>query len=180
MSNLSTEINNFYSLKDLSETVDEAIFQYKAIAEEYSELVGSFLRDLESTHKDEEWFKKLSSTQKAPKKVENEGKGKSKKKGQQASECWITFKDIMLSVSEQGEAEMLFEVLEEINGKITRLTKVKEAIEDLKKAGIGKEVLYVVYIKDDVPEKIVVRQKQGNQLTEKFKFIADFCVSGST
>jgi len=161
----------------LSETIDEAIFQYKAIAEEYSEWVGSFLRDLESTHKDEEWFKKLSGIQKSPAKMESEGKGKSKKKGQQASECWITFKDILLSASEQGEAEMLFEALEEINGKIARLTKIKETIEELKKAGIGKEVLYIVYIKDDIPEKIVVRQKQGSQLTEKFKFIADFCVS---
>jgi hypothetical protein len=170
-------------LKDLSETVDEALFQYKAIAEEYSEWVGSFLRDLESEHKDEEWFKKLSGMQKAPKKVENEGKGKSKKKGQkgqQASECWIAFKDVTLSSSEQGEAEMLLEALEEINGKIAKLTKIKEAIEDLKKAGIGKDVLYIVYIKDDIPEKIVVQQKQGNQLADKFKFIADFCVSGSS
>jgi hypothetical protein len=167
-------------LKDLSETVDEAIFQYKAMAEEYSEHVGSFLRDLESTHKDEDWFKKLSGIQKSPKKMENEGKSKSKKKGQQVSACWITFKDIMLSASEQGEAEMLLEALEEINGKIARLTKIKEAIEDLKKAGIGKEVLYTVYIKDDVPEKIVVRQKQGSKITEKFKFVTDFCVSGNS
>ena len=150
------------------------------MAEEYSEWVGSFLRGLESTHKDEEWFKKLAGIQKAPRKMESEGKSKSKKKGQQASECWIAFKDIMLSASEQGEAEMLFEVLEEINGKIARLTKIKEAIEDLKKAGIGKDVIYTVYIKDDVPEKIVVRQKQGNQLAEKFKFIADFYVSGNS
>lgn len=163
----------------MSETVEEAIFRYKAIAEEYSEWVGSFLRDLESTHKDEEWFKKLSGT-KAPKKVENEGKGKSKKKGQQVSECWVPFKDIMLDSSEQGQAEMLFEVLEEINTKVARLAKVKDSLEDLKKAGIGKDVQYLVYTKDDVPEKIVVRQKLGNQLTEKFKFIADFCVAGNS
>jgi hypothetical protein len=168
LGNLVTEIRNFYSLKELSESVEEEINSYKAAVEEYSQRLGLFLRDLEATHGEEEWFKEISSLQKSFKK----GKSKGKKK----SSSWAIFKDIMLSVDAQGEAEMLFEAIEEMNKKIMRLEKIREAIEELKKFGLGKDILYVAYVHDDVPEKLVLRRKEGKS-TEKFEFIAEFFAS---
>lgn len=165
LGNLVTEIRNFYSLKELSESVEDEINSYKAAVEEYSQRLGFFLRDLEATHGDQEWFKKISTLQKSPKK----GKSKGKKK----NSSWTTFKDIMLSADEQGEAEMFFEVIEEMNRKIMRLEKIRDTIEDLKKFGLGKDILYVTYVHDEVPEKLVLRKKEGKS-AEKFEFIADF------
>jgi hypothetical protein len=165
LGNLVTEIRNFYSLKELSESVEDEINSYKTAVEEYSQKLGFFLRDLEATHGDQEWFKKISTLQKSSKK----GKSKGKKK----NSSWTTFKDIMLSADDQGEAEMLFEAIEEMNSKIMRLEKIKDTIEDLKKFGLGKNILYITYLRDKVPEKLVLRKK-GEKAGEKFEFIAEF------
>jgi uncharacterized protein YaaR (DUF327 family) len=165
LGNLVTEIRNFYSLKELSESVEDEINSYKTAVEEYSQRLGFFLRELETTHGDQEWFKEISALQKSSKKE----KSKSKKK----SSSWTTFKNIMLSADNQGEAEMLFEVIEEMNRKIMRLEKIRDTIEDLKKFGLGKDILYVTYVRDEVPEKLVLRKK-GEKTGEKFEFIAEF------
>jgi len=165
LSNLVTEIRNFYSLKELSESVEDEINSYKAAVEEYSQRLGLFLRDLETTHGDQEWFKEISALQKSSKKEKSKGKKK--------SSSWTTFKDIMLSADEQGEAEMFFEAIEEMNRKIMRLEKIRDTIEDLKKFGLGNDILYITYLRDKVPEKLVLRKK-GEKTAEKFEFIAEF------
>jgi len=178
LENLATEIRSFYSLRDLRESIEKEIEQYKAVADEYSQWLGSFLRDMESTHGNEEWFKKLSISQKslqgkAKKEGEKEGKGKKSQKSTASLE-WVSFKDIMLSASEQGEAELLFDAVEEINRKIDQLTRAKTAIENLEKTALGKDIVYITYIRNGVPEKIVLRHKRDKEFAEKFKFIADF------
>jgi hypothetical protein len=170
---LVTEIRSFYSLKELSESLEEEINSYKAVVEDYSQRLGSFLREMETTHGNEEWFKKFSALQKSSK---NE-KGKGKKSD---LSNWIAFKDIMLSKDEQGEAQILFEAIEENNNKITRLIKTKETIEDLKKLGLGEEILYVAYMRDEVPERIVLHKREEKETAEKFEFVATFStVKGS-
>ena len=175
---MGTEIRTFYSLKEIEEAIKEQIEFYKSLVEDYSQWLGSFLRDYEQTYGDEEWFKDIAAlsknlkTKKTPKKTEKKGK-KKKKEGS----TWIDFKEIMLSASEQGEAEILFEAIEEINEKIERLEKAKSAVENLAKVGLGKDILYITYINDGVPEKIVLKHKKGEEFGEKFKFIADFSVS---
>lgn len=174
LENLSTEIRSFYSLRNLRESIEEEIAHYKAVADEYSQWLGSFLRDMEATHGDEEWFKSLSTFQKSQKgKIKKEGK-KEKKKKEGTSTEWISYKGIMLSASEQGEAEILFDAIEEINGKIEQLNKVKSSIENLEKSTLGKDIIYITYVNNGVPEKIVLRHKRDKEFTEKFNFSADF------
>lgn len=173
-----TEIRSFYSLRDLRESIEEEIHQYEAVVDEYSQWLGSFLRDMEETHGNEEWFKRLSTFQKslqgkARRESKKEGKGeKTKKEG--ASGEWISYKGVMLSASEQGEAEVLFDAIEEMNRKIEQLSKVKSTIENLEKSTLGKDVIYIAYIHNGVPEKIVLRHKRDKKFAEKFKFMADF------
>jgi prefoldin subunit 5 len=159
-------------LKELSENLEEEINSYKAVVEEYRQRLGSLLREMEAVHGNEEWFKKLSALQKSSKKE----KGKGKKPG---LPDWITFKDIMLSKDVQGEAQMLFEAIEEINDKLVRLTKIKETIEDLRKLGLGEDVLYVAYMRDEVPERIVLRKRGGRETVKKFEFVATFSAAKS-
>lgn len=175
---LATEIRSFHSLRDLRESIEEEIDQYESVADEYSQWLGSFLRDMQETHGNEEWFKKLSTFQRSSKgksKRENkkESKEEKKKKADTSTE-WISYKALMLSASEQGEAEILFDAIEEINRKIEQLRKVKSVIENLEKSTLGKDMIYITYIHDGVPEKIVLRHKKDKEFAEKFSFAADF------
>jgi len=177
--NLVTEIRSFYSLKELSEIIDEEIKQYESLVDEYSQWLGSFLRDSETTYGNEEWFKKLFNLQKSLKTDKKRGAkpaSKSEKIGF-SSDVWIAFKDIKLCASKQGEAEILFEAIEKINLKIGKLVKVKDSLEDLKKFGLGKDILYIAYVHDGIPEKIVLRYKGEDEFSEKFQYIAEFSIA---
>ncbi len=175
--NLATEIRSYYSLRDLRESIEKEIEQYRSVAEEYSEWLGSFIRDMEASHSDEEWVKKFSGLQKTLQGKggkESEKGGKSgKQKGGSTAE-WVSYKNVMLSASEQGEAEILFEAVEEINQKIEQLNRVKATVENLEKTTIGKDTVYIAFIHDGVPEKIVLRCKREREFLEKFKFVTDF------
>ena len=171
MNNVVTEIRSFYSLKELSESLEEEIDFYKAAVDEYSQRLGSFLREMKATHGNEEWFKKLSDLQK----ISKGGKSKGKKKA--GSSGWFEFKEIMLSTEEQGEAQILFEAIEEINSKVTRLEKIRDTVEDLKRLGLGEDILYITYVHDEVPERIVLRKKGGKEAGEKFEFMTTFSLS---
>jgi len=177
--NLTTEIRSFYSLQDLRDSVKEQISHYKTLAEEYSQWLGSFLRDLEPTHGREEWFKDVSALQRLQKRT---GRKEEKKAGKEkaTSPEWFPVKGIMLSASERGEVEILFDAIEEIKRKVEHLSRVNEAVEDLERLALGKEIIYVTYVHDGVPEKIVLRQQKEGEPSEKFKFTADFSVLKET
>ena len=181
MGNVVTEIRSFYSIKEIRETLEEEIEQYKSIADEYSQWLGSFLRDSESTQEKEEWAKKIATLQKMkPKEKTKPTKKGGKSKKTQAPMDWIQFKEIMLSASEQSEAEILFDAIEDINRKIERLGKVKDSVEQLEKSGLGKDVTYITYICDGVPEKIVLRHREDREFSKKFQYLADFSVAKVT
>lgn len=180
LESLATEIRSFYSLRDLRESIEKEIEQYKAVGDEYSQWLGSFLRDMEANHGDEEWFKKLSATQKSLKgktrgESQKEGKREKKQKAGASAE-WVSYKGVMVSASERGEAEILFDAVEEISRKIEQLDKVRGTIETMEKSALGKDIVYIAYFHDGVPEKIVLRHKRDKEAAEKFKFAADFSI----
>ena len=78
MVNIVTEIRSFYSIKEINEALEEEIEQYESVADEYSQWLGSFLRDSEAIQENEEWAKKMVALQK--KKPKGQTK-KAKKKG---------------------------------------------------------------------------------------------------
>jgi hypothetical protein len=173
---LATEIRSFYSLRDLKESIEEEIRQYEAVADEYSQWLGSFLRDMQEIHGNEEWFKELSTLQKSLKEKARKETRRKKAKQTSTTAVWVSYKGVMLSASEQGEAEILFDALEEINKIIEQLTKVKNTIENLERSSLGKDVIYIVYFRNGVPEKIVLRHKREREFMEKFKFTTDFSI----
>jgi len=178
LESLATEIRSYYSLRELRESIEKEIEQYKAVGDEYSQWLGSFLRDMEANHGDEEWFKKLSNAQKSLKgkakgESQKEGKGGKKRKAAESAE-WVSYKGVMVSASERGEAEILFDAIEEISRKVEQLDKVRGTIDTMEKSALGKDIVYIAYFHDGVPEKIVLRHKSDKEAAEKFKFAGDF------
>jgi hypothetical protein len=179
--NVVTEIRSFYSIKEIDEALEGEIEQYTCVADEYSQWLGSLLRDPESKQERDEWTKKIALLQKGkPRGKPRKEKKKGKSKGAQTSPEWIRFNELMLSASEQGEAEILFDAIEEIYKKVERLGKVKEALGQLEKSGLGKDLIYVTYIRDGVPEKIVLRHEKDQEFAKKFQYFADFSVTTVT
>jgi len=173
-----TEIRTFYSLKEIRESVEEEMNHYRMLLEDYSQWLGTLLRNPESS-KNQEWVKKTAELQKVLKVRSRKGGKKGEKKFGASSE-WVQFKDLMLCSGDFGEAEMLFEAVEQLKDKIDRLEKAKNSVGDLERYGLGKDVLYITYIHDGVPEKIVFKLKKEAEEGEKFKFLADFSIATQT
>jgi hypothetical protein len=165
-------------LKELSEDLEDTISFCTTASDEYGQRLGSLLRDKESTHGDEEWFKQLSGLQKTSKEGKSKGNGKGKK-GKGAT-GWIQFKDIMISKEEYGEAQILFDAIEVLKSRINQLENIKKDIEDLKRLGLGENIIYIVYLHEGVPEKIVLNKKDGDDFGKKFEFAATLSLSCPT
>ncbi|MBC7130293.1 hypothetical protein H5T51_03590 [Candidatus Bathyarchaeota archaeon] len=143
--------------------------------DDYSQWLGTLLRNPEHS-KDQEWSKKAAEIQKILK--TGGRKGAKKEEKATTSTQWVTFKELLICADEFGEAEILFEAIEELKTKIDKLGKVKNTIVELERYGLGKNVLYVTYIKDGIPEKITFKIRSKEEMEKKFHFIADFSVTG--
>jgi len=173
-----TEIRTFYSLKEIHDSVEAEISQYRILLEDYSQWLGSLLRNPESM-KNQEWAKKTAEIQRVLKTGGRKGNKREEKKSGIPSE-WVQFKDIVLCAEDLGEAEILFEATEELRNKIDKLEKARNSIIDLERYGLGKDLLYITYMHDGVPERIFLKPKKDVGATEKFEFAVDFSVTKQT
>ncbi|MCS7124886.1 MAG: hypothetical protein NZ932_05695 [Candidatus Bathyarchaeota archaeon] len=169
----TTEIRTFYSIREIREIVETEISQHKALLEDYSQWLGTLLRNPESS-RNPEWAKRISELQKI---LRSSGRKSGKKEGKSAySSEWVEFKDLMLCADEFGEVEIIFEAVEELKNKLERLEKARNSLAELERYGFGKNVVYIVYLHEGVPKKIAVKPKKTVEDEEKFKFVADFSV----
>jgi hypothetical protein len=175
MDRLLTEIRTFYSLKEIQERIESEITQDKMLLDDYSQWLGTLLRNPESA-KDQEWIKKTAELQKVLKAGPRKS-GKKEGKNRDFSTEWVEFKDIMLNADALGEAEVLFEAIEDLKTKVEKLEKVKNSMADLERYGLGKDLLYVAFVRDGIPERIVFKPKKTETDGQKFEFSADFLVT---
>jgi predicted DNA-binding protein len=180
---MGTEIRTFSTMKEIVEYAVDQTAQYRALFEDYSQWLGSLLRSCEENHKNDEWYQKSSALQKSlrgqPKKTPEAKAGgkKSGGKGRNAEcDCWVQSGNVMLSSTEQGQVEILFEAIEKISSKIQELEKFKVAVQQLERIGLGKNVNYVIYIEEDIPKKIVLRMKSNLAEDEAFRFATELSV----
>jgi hypothetical protein len=179
---LGTEIRTFTSIKDFTDFFSSQTAQYRALYDDYSQWLGTLLRDFESVHKNDEWYQKSvaiqkslrSQSKKPPEKAEKGKKRNSKVKSE--SSCWVQSGDIKVSFTEEGQTQILFEAIEKINVKIQEFEKLKVALQQLSRLGLGANINYLVYIEDDTPKKIVLKPKGNAKGDEAFKFVTELSV----
>jgi hypothetical protein len=183
MRKLETEIRTFTSLKDITEFLANQTSQYKLLFEDYSQWLGSVLRDAEGKHKSEEWFQKSAALQKTlktqakkPPETDKSKKGGKGAKGKNEDSPWIQTGDIAISFTEQGQTEILFEAIEKISAKIQEYEKFKGTVQQLMRLGLGQTVNYIVYLEEDVPKKVVLKQKANVKGDDVFKFMTELSV----
>ena len=101
---------------------------------------------------------------------------KSATAGKEEASCWVQSGDIAISFTEQGQTEILFDAIEKINMKVQEFEKFKGTVQQLARLGLGATVNYIVYIEEDVPKKIVLKQKANAKGDETFKFMTELSV----
>ncbi|HIE18452.1 TPA: hypothetical protein EYP75_01865 [Candidatus Bathyarchaeota archaeon] len=152
---LPIEIRDFLSLNELNEYLEKEISWYENIFREYSERLGSLLREQGlSSEEIEKILREGGLTRRA-------AGGKGKKGKNLPSEGWFSFKGILFSADKQGKAEILFESMENAEKVIKKMKEVRTLIEELQKTGFGHGLAFSVYLVDGVPEKIFVQKAEG-------------------
>ena len=71
---------------------------------------------------------------------------------------------------------MLFEAIEKINNKLMEYEKFKATVQQLTRLGLGQTVNYIVYLEEEIPKKIVLKQKAAAKGDESFKFMTELSV----
>jgi hypothetical protein len=181
---MGTEIRQFTSIKDIVDYTSNQILQNKSLFEDYSQWLGTLLRDFEKDHKDDEWYKKTaliqktlkSQTKQPPPKSSNDKKAKGKGKKGEAESCWVYSGDLEISFTDEAQTQILFEAIEKIKVKIQEFEKFKLSIQQLSRLGLGTNVTYLIYIEDDAPKKIALKSRGNIKGDEKFNFAAEFSV----
>jgi len=152
---LPIEIRDFLSLNELNEYLEKEIEWYGKIFKEYSERLGSLLREQGlSSEEIEKILQEGGLTRRA-------AGGKGKKGKNLPSEGWFSFKGLLFSADKQGKAEILFESMEKAEKTINKMKEVRTLIEELQKTGFGPGLSFSVYLVDGVPEKIFVQKAEG-------------------
>jgi len=158
---LPVEIRDFSSLNELSEFLDKEIAWYENLLKDYSEKLGSLLR--EQGFSSEEIEKILQ--QRGFKRQAAGNKGKKGKKGKKEkgppSEGWFSFRGLLFSADKQGKAEIFFESVDKIEETINKMKETRTLIEELQKTGLGPGLAYSVYLLNGVPEKIFVQKAEN-------------------
>jgi hypothetical protein len=178
MDGFLTEIRTFYSVKEIRENIEAEVGKNQAMLEDYSQWLGTLLRNPES-NKNKDWGKKAAELQKVLKTGGPKSSRKAEKEAKTPTE-WTTFRDIMLSADTLAEAEILFEAIEDLKDKTGKLEKATISLADLERYGLGKDLLYVTFIRNGIPEKIVFKPKKADASLEKLLFTADFLLAEQT
>ena len=181
---MGTEIRQFTSIKDMVDYTSNQILQNKSLLEDYSQWLGTLLRDFEKDHKDDEWYKKTAIIQKTLRnqskqpssKPPDANKAKGKGKKGEAESCWINSGDLQISFVDEAQMQILFEATEKIKAKIQEFEKFQLSIQQLSRLGLGTTVTYLIYIEDDTPKKIVLKSRGNIKGKESFNFAAEFSV----
>lgn len=179
---MGTEIRSFSSLKDIVDFSASQVSQYKSLFEDYSQWLGTLLRDFEKTHKDEEWYKKTAALQKTLKSQskqvpEKSSKDKKSKGKGEPQSCWVQSGELQISFAEEAQTQILFEAIEKINIKVQEYEKFKVAVQQLARLGLGTTVIYLIYLEDDAPKKIVLKSRGCSKGEDAFKFATEFSVA---
>ncbi len=180
----------FESLQEFTDSINNSIDLHKLELARYEDELGQMLREIGQDNAEAEWSKELQSkltegnqTKNNDKKEEKKEKGekrKEKKKeenGKKSSTNWKSYKNIQFFTGSenQGKTELYFEAVKELKATLEKLGRIRETIEQLASIGLG-SILYVVYFKNGMPEKLVLQH--GSQEEGKFEFKADFVIEG--
>ncbi len=165
------KIQNFKTVAELQKSLEEYINILKTTSEELSKIIGEKMRSNDSGNASElqELKQKIEGSTTDPKK-----KKSTKKKEQKTN--WYNFDSISIydGIGMKGELELYFKSMEKTKSELDRVTKVKQAVDDLVNKGLKRDMGCVMLLNYELPAEISFTSSAVTR--KKFSFNAVFNV----
>jgi hypothetical protein len=159
--------HNFRSISDLQKALDYSINILKQKSTDLSNTIGEKLRSTDSANDTElqEFRNKIEGSPSNDLKKKKSATKNTKKKDQNNN--WHTLESISIydGLGAKGELEIYFKALEQTKLELDRITKVKQAVDDLVNKGLKNELGCVFVLNHGAPAEIAFRK-----LPERKKF----------
>jgi len=187
---MEEKIYNFRTISDLQKFLDDTINILKRRSNELSNTIGEKLRVTDSVGAADlqELRNKIEGETNDPKKnttksttknptkntknpTKNTTKNTTKKKDQKSN--WHNLEAISIydGIGAKGELEIYFKVLEQTKAELEKITKIKQAVDDLANRGLKDDLGCLFVLNNDLPAEIAFRKAPEHK---KFAFRAIF------
>ena len=168
---MTTEkILKFTTVADLQKHLDDISNELKNSSDDLSRTVGEKMRVNDSSNDTElqELRQKIEGSTADPKKK------KSTKKNNKKSN-WYNFDSISIydGIGTKGELELYFKALEMTKSELDRVTKVKQAVDDLVNKGLKRDLGCVMVLNHELPADISFTPSAASKKKYGFKAIFD-------
>ncbi len=147
----------FYSKEDVSRYIKGLIENYQKQIDLHGDKLGSLLRaDPQPAKQD----KKDAKSDKLA-----EGKGRVASKG------WIKIGGMLFNTSDPrtGTTEVIFQIHDEMKQKLARVAESLKSFEEASGSIIPEGAVYLLYIRNGVPERLIVDSRERKASTFSFE-----------
>lgn len=166
---ITQKVQTFRAVDELQKSLDDHINALKLKSEEFSKQIGEKLRVNDSGNAAEmqELRQKIEGNTTDPKKK------KSTKKDQKSN--WYNFDSISIydGIGIKGELELYFKAMEQTKSELDRITKVKQAVDDLVNKGLKMDMGCILFLNFELPAEIVFTPSAISKKKFEFKAIFD-------
>ncbi|SRR5579875_392811 len=148
-----TEVKNFRKVDEMQKFLEAQINSLKGRSDEVSKQIGEKMRSTDSAGNNDaelvELRQRLEGSQTDPKK-----KKPVKRKDQKSN--WHDFGAISIydGIGMKGELELYFKAMEKMKAELDRMTKVKQALDDLVNKGLKRDMGCVLFLNGETPAEI--------------------------
>lgn len=169
---ITEEIQRFRTVDELQKFLEDHISELKRSSEEASQHIGEKMRSNDSGDPAElqELKQKLEGDTTDPKK-KKEVKKSTRKKDQKNN--WYNFDAISIydGMGIKGELELYFKAMEMAKAELERVTKVKQAVDDLVTKGLKRDMGCVLVLNHELPAEIAFTSSTTSRRKYSFKAI---------
>ncbi len=154
---LVSALIKFYSKEDISRYIKGLIESYQKQIDQHGDRLGSLLR----------------SDPQAVKQDKKEGKSEklAEVKGKVGSKGWMKMGNMLFNTSDPrtGSTEVIFQIHEEMKQKVARVAESLKSFEEAAGSIIPDGALYLLYLRNGVPERLIVDIQDKKTSTFSFE-----------
>lgn len=165
---ISEKILKFRTIDELQKSLEGLINELKNKSEEISKQVGEKMRMADSNNDADlqELRQKLEGGTTDPKK-----KKSPKKKDQKGN--WHNFDAISIydGIGIKGELELYFKAMETTKSELEKVTKIKQALDDLVNKGLKRDMGSILILNHELPAEIAFTASTASRKKYEFKAI---------
>jgi regulator of replication initiation timing len=170
---ITEKIQRFRTVDELQKFLEDHISELKKSSEEASQHIGEKMRSNESGDPAElqELKQKLEGNTATDSKKKKEVRKSTRKRDQKNN--WYNFDAISIydGMGIKGELELYFKAMEMAKSELDRVTKIKQAVDDLVNKGLKRDLGCVLVLNHELPAEIAFTSSTTSRKKYSFKAI---------